>query len=183
MRKVLTVLMVSLVVLAGCRHKSELSTGSGPKPAVNGLGEDGSLNISATDQCPVCAMYPAKHPRFACAMELQDDTTYYFCATGCMIRTWLHPEVYLGEDAAAPRRMIVQDYFQGKPIDAMQTVWVAGSDVKGPMGPALVPLSSEQDADTFEQRHGGKTRFSMDRMDDALWKELTGKDAVGKKAR
>ncbi len=112
-------------------------------PAKHGLEMDGTMNISPSDRCPVCAMNVKKHAKFAAAIELENGETHYFCGTGCMIRTWLHPEVFLNVDKKQLKRAVVKDYFTGKPLDAMQAYWVAGSDVIGPMGPALVPLKAK----------------------------------------
>jgi copper chaperone NosL len=149
-----------------------------PAPAVQGLGEGDELRPGEHDRCPVCAMVPAKRPRNAAAIEQTDGTTHYFCGTGCMIRSWRHPEVYLGTTPDLLGRPVVQEYFDGKPIDARSAIWVAGSDVIGPMGPALVPLANEEDAATFEERHGGKHRFQLHALTDERWTEITGKPAV-----
>jgi len=136
------------------------------------------MQVSSEDRCPVCGMRVIKHPRFACAIQLKDHTTYYFCGTGCMIRAWMHPEVFLGAEKSRLQRAVVQDYFTGAHVSALDVVWVAGSDVVGPMGPALVPLKSADDAAVFMRRHGGKTTFRLSDMNDTTWQQLTGKKAV-----
>ena len=117
-------------------------------------------------------------PKFAAAIELTDGTPYYFCGTGCMKRSWLHPDVYLGVDSAALGRAVVKDYFTGKPLDALKARWVAGSDVVGPMGPALVPLKNDADLTAFKKRHGGERVFRLGEMTDALFQSITGKQPV-----
>jgi nitrous oxide reductase accessory protein NosL len=144
-------------------------------PAAKGLGKGGALQVSEGDRCPVCAMRIAEHPKTAAAIELMDKTTFYFCGTGCLIKSWLHPEVYLGVEASRLSRAVVPDYFTGAPLDAMKAKWVAGSDVVGPMGPALVPLRTEAELEKFKERHGGKTVFTLDGMTDARFKSITGK--------
>jgi len=151
---------------------------AGPVPAAQGLAADGHLRLSPDDRCPVCAMRPAEHPKNAAAIVLEDGATFYFCGCGCMTKSWLHPEVYLGVDKPHLARAVVQEYFEGKPVDALSAHWVAGSDVVGPMGPALVPLASEEDVAVFESRHGGRVRYRLGELDDARWKEITGKPAV-----
>ncbi len=157
---------------------SAAPTAARPAPAAVGLDEHDALHPGEQDRCPVCAMVPAKRPKSAAAVELKDGTTYYFCGTGCMIRSWRHPEVYLGTTTDQLGRPVVQEYFDGQPIDARSATWVAGSDVIGPMGPALVPLKSPEDAATFEERHGGEHRFALEELTDARWTEITGKPAV-----
>jgi copper chaperone NosL len=175
---------VLLVIVAtqapACEDSSEQgdSAKSGPAAALKGLAPDGSLQVSEADRCPVCAMQVSKHPRFACSIELTDGRCFYFCGTGCLIRSWLHPEVFLKTPKSHLGRAVVQEYFGGKPVDALEAVWVAGSDVVGPMGPALVPLASKDDLETFRKRHGGKTTFQLAEMDDERWETITGKKAL-----
>lgn len=152
--------------------------GSVPEPGRQSLAEDGSMRIGEGDRCPVCAMAVSKHRKFASAIQLKDGTTFYFCGTGCMIRTWLHPEAFLDRPAADLRRAVVRDYFTGEPLDAQDALWVAGSDVVGPMGPALVPLKDEPSLEAFRKRHGGKTTFRLEELDDARWEAITGKKAL-----
>jgi copper chaperone NosL len=170
-----------------CIFLAAAMTGCGDKkgtavPAAKKLSQDGTFHVSEEDRCPVCAMAVSKHPKTAAAMTLTDGTTYYFCGTGCLIKSWLHPEVYLGVDKSRAARAVVHGYFDGKPIDALKARWVAGSDVVGPMGPALVPLANDEDLAKFKERHGGKAEFSLQNLDDARFESVTGKQVLpGKK--
>jgi copper chaperone NosL len=150
-------------------------------PGKRQLDADGRMRVSEGDRCPVCAMEVIRYPKFASAIALTDGRTFYFCGTGCMIRTWLHPEVFLGVSREALDRPVVRDYFTGRAVDARRVTWVAGSDVVGPMGPAVVPIADESHVETFQRRHGGDHTFRLDEMDDARWIEITGKPAVPKK--
>jgi nitrous oxide reductase accessory protein NosL len=118
------------------------------------------------------------HPKFACGIELHDGRTFYFCGTGCMIRSWLHPESFLGVEPKALKRSVVQDYFEGRHVDGLSVIWVAGSDVVGPMGPALVPVKDEEALEAFKRRHGGTVTFRLADLDDEKWEAITGKKAV-----
>jgi nitrous oxide reductase accessory protein NosL len=146
---------------------------SGPSPALHPLASEGTLQLSKSDRCPVCAMFPARRPRSAAAMTLKNGETYYFCSNGCMLRAWLRPTVYLGKKRATIDRLVVLDYFSGKPIDARKATWVAGSDVVGPMGPAIVALGDTGQLAAFKKRHGGQTVFHFHQIDDALWREIS----------
>jgi nitrous oxide reductase accessory protein NosL len=154
---------------------------AGPQPGLKSLDESGTMQISRQDRCPVCAMQVSKHRKFACAVELVDGRTFYFCGSGCMIRSWMHPEIFLGASKSKLKRSVVQDYFTGQQVSGDSVFWVAGSDVIGPMGPALVPLKNEQDLDVFKKRHGVKTIFRLSEMTDEKWLQLTGKTAIPKK--
>ncbi|MBT8339209.1 MAG: hypothetical protein HKP58_01470 [Desulfatitalea sp.] len=144
----------------------------GPKAALHALAEDGGMVISDTDRCPVCGMLPTKQPKFAAAMMLSDGRTFYFCGNGCLLRTFKHADTYLKKPADQIERMVVKNYFNGTPMDAAAAWWVAGSDVVGPMGPALVALADEAEVVQFKSRHGGKIVFRLSEVDDALWVRL-----------
>jgi copper chaperone NosL len=155
----------------------------GPVPASTAPATDGRLNLSASDRCPVCAMVPARRPDAAAAMTLTSGETFYFCGNGCLLRAWLRPTAYLGIRRAAVDRLIVHDYFSGRPIDARGATWIAGSDVVGPMGPAIIALGEAGQLDTFKKRHGGKIVFTFDRIDDALWQRISGRGLPAAKTR
>lgn len=152
-----------------------------PDAALHGLTESGKLHISESDQCPVCAMYPYKYPKFSCGIQLQDKRTYYFCGTGCLLRTWLHPEHFLGVDSSELLKPVVRDYFSGQEVDGREVTWITGSDIVGPMGPAIVPLLNKEDVSAFMERHGGKKTFTLAELDDTLWHDLTGKSVLPEK--
>jgi copper chaperone NosL len=150
----------------------------GPNPGLKPLDGSGDMQISRQDRCPVCAMIVSKYIKFAGAVQLMDGTTFYFCSTGCMIRSWMHPEIYLGVAKEKLKRSVVQDYFTGEQVSGASVYWVAGSDVIGPMGPALVPLRDERHLEVFKKRHGAKTVFRLSEMSDERWQQLTGEKAA-----
>lgn len=148
---------------------------AGPHPGLKPLDEGGAMQISKQDRCPMCAMQVSKYKKFACAVQLVNGNTFYFCSAGCMVHSWIHPEIFLGVTKAKLKRTVVQDYFTGEQVPGGAVFWVAGSDVIGPMGPALVPLKSEPHLDAFKTRHGAKTVFRLSELTDGNWKQLTGK--------
>ena len=154
---------------------------SGPKPGLKPLDENGRMQISDQDRCPVCAMKVKAHNKFSSAIQLSSGRTFYFCGTGCMIRSWMHPEIFLNVSKGELKKCVVQDYFSGEQADGLNVYWVAGSDVVGPMGPALVPFLNEQQVEVFKNRHGGKAVFRLGEMTDEKWQKLTGKKAVAPK--
>ena len=174
LRAVLTGLLLAAAFGAGPATADSTSAVPGKRP----LDADGRMRVSEGDRCPVCAMEVIRHPKFASAIALKDGRTFYFCGTGCMIRTWLHPEVFLGVSREALDRPAVHDYFTGRVVDARRVTWVAGSDVVGPMGPALVPIAEDSHVEAFQRRHGGDRTFHLNELDDAAWTEITGKPAV-----
>ena len=153
------------------------AVGAGPTPGRHRLDQSGRMHISPEDRCPVCGMKVIKYPKFAAAIQLTDGTTFYFCSAGCMIRTWLHPEIFIACSRTELLKAVVREYFSGRTLDARSVVWVAGSDVIGPMGPAVVPLKDKTALETFLSRHGGGETFDLDELTDERWTAITGKKA------
>jgi nitrous oxide reductase accessory protein NosL len=147
-----------------------------PPPAATSLGPGGDLQISKKDHCPVCGMFPARIPQCAAGLSLHDGRTYYFCSNRCLLMAWRRPENVFGPGSKI-QRMVVLDYFSGRPIDGSTAWWIAGSDVVGPMGPALVTFQSSRDGDAFRRRHGGDVPFKLDQLDAALWEKILSPDS------
>ena len=168
-------LCIVVVILAMAGGIAGPTLAGGPAPGRLGLGAGGEMQISAEDRCPVCAMLPIRYPRFAAAFALSDGRTYYFCSPGCMMNTWLHPDIFLGTPATNLERAVVREYLSGETMDARKVLWVSGSDVVGPMGPALVPLKDRAHLDAFRRRHGAKSVFRLDELTHDNWQTLTGK--------
>ncbi|MFZ0725898.1 MAG: nitrous oxide reductase accessory protein NosL [Desulfobacterales bacterium] len=151
---------------------------AGPAPGRHPLDANRQMQVSAEDRCPVCGMKVAEHATFSSAIQLTDGTTYYFCGTGCMLRSWLHPEIFLAADKGRLQTPLVKEYFTGTQVDGREVFWVAGSDVVGPMGPALVPVMDEKALEAFKRRHGGKAVFRMQSLTDEKWVAITGRKAA-----
>jgi nitrous oxide reductase accessory protein NosL len=174
--KRLACLVILLIVGVGVSPPAS-EGGSGPTPGRLRLDRAGQMHISPEDRCPVCGMKVIKYPKFAAAIQLSDGITFYFCSAGCMIRTWLHPEIFIARNRTDLRKPVIREYFSGRTLDARSVVWVAGSDVIGPMGPAVVPLRDETALETFLSRHGGRETFVLDELTDERWAAITDRKA------
>jgi nitrous oxide reductase accessory protein NosL len=95
-----------------------------------------------------------------------------------MLKAWLHPEIFLKSARQTLALAVVQDYFSGRQVDAREVFWIAGSDVIGPMGPAMVALQGKHSVDAFLKRHGGRRVFRLQELTDELWFSLTGQSAI-----
>jgi nitrous oxide reductase accessory protein NosL len=104
------------------------------------------------------------YPKFSCAVQFTDRTTYYFCGNGCMMRAWVNPEKFLKRGKNEIAFVVVRDYFSGRQTDGKSVTWVSGSDVIGPMGPTPVPLENKAHVQTFLKRHGGKKTFRLSEL-------------------
>ena len=187
MRSRMSALLVALVltgIVAGCGGDqttedaaAAANKAAGPVAAGQGLDAAGHMHPGPDDRCPVCAM-TTHDKKFASAIELDDGRNYYFCGTGCLMKSWLHPEVYLAAGEAGVTRAVTTEYFTGEHVDATTVTFVAGSDIVGPMGPMIVPLADAAAVARFQERHGGKITFTLPELDDAKWESMTGKKAL-----
>jgi nitrous oxide reductase accessory protein NosL len=170
---------VLCLLAAGCTGSDDAAMAGRPAPpaAATGLDADGHMHAGPDDRCPVCAMTVADK-KLGSAVELADGRTWYTCGTGCLLKCWRNPEFYLGAGEQPVRRAVTRDFFTGEALDAAAAVWVAGSDVVGPMGPMIVPLANAEDAARFRERHGGTLEFRLEELDDALWERITGRQAA-----
>ena len=159
---------------------SPLGGQDGPLPARLGLDARHHMQISPEDRCPVCGMKPIRYPKFASAIQLSNDQTYYFCSNGCMLKAWLHPDIFLKSSRQQVLRAIVSEYFSGRQVDADAVSWIAGSDIIGPMGPAMVAVQGDRSVKAFLSRHGGRRVFLLQELTDELWFSLTGKSSGAK---
>jgi copper chaperone NosL len=172
MPKRLTAMTLSLFLLLAIWSAVALAEGKGPLPALRPLAANGLPQISPADRCPVCGMFPAGHPANAAAMKLVDGRHFYFCGNGCLLRAFRHSRRYLGIGPEEIERMVVLSYFSGIALDARRAWWVKGSDVVGPMGPALVTIEDEKAVKIFQERHGGDMVFRLDDLDEVQWKQI-----------
>lgn len=152
-----------------------------PVPAKHAIGEDHKMTLDEGDRCPVCGMLPSKHKDFAAGVRLKDGRSYHFCGNSCMLKTHFQTEQVLGEGSEIVDEVVI-DYMSGKPLEAKAAFWVAGSDVIGPMGPALVALSSEADRETFIKRHGGTKRFTLPELTPEMFESMRKAAMAGRKA-
>lgn len=136
-------------------------------PALKGLGPDGEMQVSEADRCPTCGMAVKEHAPLGAALALKDGTTYYFCGTGCFFKAWLHRKEILGAAPDADAVGMVREYMGGKTVNAASVTFVAGSDVVGAMGPAVVAVKPA-DVKAFQERHGGSMTFQLRELTDAL---------------
>lgn len=168
--------LVGIAAFAPCALADDSYTG--PQPGLKPLDPQGHMQISSQDRCPVCAMWVARYKKFAAAIQVKDGRTFYFCSCGCMIRSWMHPEIFLATTPEALERTVVQDYFSGDQVDGRSVSWVVGSDVIGPMGPAVVPVSEARHLAVFKRRHGARAVFRLSELTDEKWQQMTGHQAV-----
>lgn len=162
--------LAPLAALPSCRDGAT----SSPPPAKaiaakQGLSSDGNPQPTGDDRCPMCAMRVIDHPDWAGAIELASGATYYTCSVRCTLATAMRSDSFLGVPPDQIKRVRVPHYLEkGKSLDADSAWYVIDSDVRGPMGLALLPAASEQEAQVLVRRHQGRVLSRKDVTLDVL---------------
>ncbi len=121
------------------------------------LTPEGNPNPTDDDRCPMCAMRIADHADWAGAIELNNGDTFYTCSVRCTLATAMNSAKFLGVPPDEIKRVRVPHYLEkGKSLDARSALYVIDSDVRGPMGLALLPAASRKEAGVLVKRHQGR---------------------------
>ena len=142
---------------------ASLACAAGPKP----------VKAGPKDKCPVCGMFVAKYPDFACQIQFRDGATAHFDGTKDMFKYYLNLSRYApGKKATDVSAVLVSNYYDLAMVDGMKAYYVAGSDVYGPMGRELIPFAKESEAKEFMNDHKGKSILRFNQVTPALLKSL-----------
>ncbi len=109
------------------------------------------------DTCPVCGMFVAKYPDWIATVVFADGTAAHFDGAKDFFKYLADVGKYApGRSRDQITAMGVTDYYAVSRITAADALYAVGSDVLGPMGHELVPLTNEADAAEFMRDHAGK---------------------------
>ena len=125
--------------------------------AVLGQGAAKPPKPGAKDLCPVCGMLVSKYPHWVATVVWKDGHAHHFDGAKDLFKYLLDLPTYApGHKREQAVAIAVTDFYNLAKVDAREAWYVIGSDVLGPMGHELVPLSSRADADEFMKDHKGK---------------------------
>lgn len=114
------------------------------------------VTAKQNDKCPVCGMFVAKYTHWLSQVVFNDGTYAVFDGPKDMFKYYLNLQKYASTKKSDNIVAVyVTEYYSTKLLDARKLYFVSGSDVYGPMGDELVPLSSEADAREFMRDHKG----------------------------
>jgi len=118
------------------------------------------------DACRVCGMFVAPHPEWIAQIVADDGTTLFFDGCKDLFTYLLDPDRF-GATVPAGRiaAVFVTSYYDQTAIPARRAYFVAGSNVYGPMGSELVPLSDRGEAEEFMRDHNGSAIFRFEDID------------------
>ena len=111
----------------------------------------------ASATCPVCGMKVAPFPEWVAQVVFADERTVFCDGAKDLFRYLLErprfaPDLRHLEIAA----VYVTSYYDGTMVAAEEAFYAIGSDVRGPMGPELIPFATSDEAEEFLRDHGGK---------------------------
>ena len=114
------------------------------------------VEVKKRDKCPVCGMFVAKYPDWIAQVIFEDGTYDVFDGPKDMFKYYFNLKEYNPSkkisDIAA---VFVTEYYSAKLTDARKVLFVLGSNVYGPMGVELIPISTMDEAREFMQDHKG----------------------------
>jgi nitrous oxide reductase accessory protein NosL len=113
-------------------------------------------------------MFVAKYPNWVATISYPDGSHRFFDGPKDLFR-YLMGE---GGSTTLDAEIWVTDYYTTKPMSARDAIYVAGSDVFGPMGAELIPLATADLAESFLVDHGGADVLAFDAVDEAVLKSL-----------
>mgnify|MGYP001766203554 CR=1 FL=1 len=123
------------------------------------------------ERCRKCGMLVDQYPRWIAGLTNAEGKEERFCCERCLFAHWRSP---LG---AGCRDAWVTEYYQQKRLPVADVLFVMGSDVTGPMGKALVPVSGRDAAEQFLKEHHGARILTADEITSELLRVVAGKPA------
>lgn len=125
------------------------------------------------DLCPVCGMLVSKYPNWVAVVTWKDGHAHFFDGAKDMFKFLGNLDKYArGHRKEDIGGIYVTDFYNLERIDARQALYVAGSDVLGPMGHELVPLANKADAADFMKDHKGRKTLAFDGIDADILRNL-----------
>lgn len=122
-----------------------------------GLEKFAARPIPPDARCPVCGMYPARHPKWAAQLIFEDGAAHFFDSPVDLFIYLADPGLFDAARADAVAAAIhVSDFTGAGWLDARSASFVIGSAARGPMRGADLPAFGERAAaEAFAAEHGG----------------------------
>jgi nitrous oxide reductase accessory protein NosL len=129
--------------------------------------------VGPKDRCPVCGMFVAKYPDFAAQVKFHDGQVFHFDGAKDMFMFYFNVARYApGLHVSDVSAVYVTNYYELNLIDGKKALYVAGSDVYGPMGRELIPFANRSEAEDFLKDHEGKHLFRFQDVTPAVLSQL-----------
>lgn len=110
-----------------------------------------------SDKCPVCGMFVAKYKKWVAEIIFKDGSYAVFDGTVDMFKYYFNLSRYNPSKTKADIASVyATEYYTTAMKDARELLYIQGSDVYGPMGAELIPVSGKEAAEEFLKDHKGK---------------------------
>ncbi len=120
---------------------------------------------SKKDRCPVCGMFVHKYPKWAAGFVFKSGSAYFHCCPKCMLHNLNSVSKYQpGEKRENLSLIWVTEYYTTKKMDAGDVLFVAGTDLVGPMGLDLIPVRGKEAAENLLKDYHGEMILSLDKI-------------------
>ena len=135
-------------------------------------GEIVLLDNNASD--PVYILPLKEHSQWICEAKLKNGKKVQFISVKSMMQVYLHPEYFKSHDVlSAPiETLYVQDFLNGRRVEASRAVYLFGSRLVGPHGDDLIPFGSEASARVFMFKNGGTKILPFEKLTKGLIKYM-----------
>jgi nitrous oxide reductase accessory protein NosL len=128
---------------------------------------------SKGDKCPVCGMFVSRYPDWLATITFKSGEAVHFDGPKDMFTFYLDIGKYRkGKNRGDIATITVKDYYGLKSIAADKAYFVCDSDVLGPMGKELIPLTTAADATSFIKDHKGSKPLRLNEITPAVLQRL-----------
>ena len=135
----------------------------------------GDINITeqnATD--PVYLLPLKKYPKWITEAKLDNGKKVHFVSVKSMMTVYFHQPYFQRHKFIDGNitKLYVQDYINGKKIDAKNAVYLFGSNIVGPHGDDLIPFENREKAKIFQLKNGGTKILPFNKLSKGLIRYL-----------
>ena len=123
------------------------------------------IKVLKGEKCQVCGMYLHLYPKWVSEIDYPNNETYKFDGIKDMLKFYFNNKEGI-------LRVLVQDYYTLKTIDAKKAYYVIGSDILGPMGNELIAFANKRKAMDFSFEHKGKYVLSFDELSEKMVRSI-----------
>ena len=123
---------------------------------------------------PIFMMPLKKYPKWLCEATLENGKKMQFISVKSMMQVYQHQEYFKRHKLLDTqiKNIYVQDYLNGRKVDASKAVYVFGSRIIGPHGDDLIPFESQDSAKLFMIKNGGTKILPFAKLTKGLIKYL-----------
>ncbi len=136
-------------------------------------GEKKPVTPAPKDKCPVCGMFVVKYPEWMAEVIYKDGSYAVFDGPKDLFKYYLNLKKYNpAKKITDIDSVFVKDYYSVNFLDGTRCLYVAGSDIYGPMGRELIPFEKEADAREFMKDHKGESLLRFTDITEKILKTL-----------